>query len=329
VSILVTGGSGFVGLNIAAALLQRGDSVVLLDVNGPPPAAERHLRSLGGTLAIESGDVRDGAVTARVMKRYGVERLVHGAAITAGPERETRQARFIAEVNLGGTIETLEAALSAGVSRIVQLGTGSVFGSAIQPGTEIIDEADTFPVPDSLYGITKYAAERTALRYRDKRGLDVVVARLGVVFGPWEYDTGVRDTLSLPLQLLRAAENGETARFRRTLPDDWVYVKDVANAVAALLDMPAATGPVYQIATGSRWSIPDWCERLKRRFPAFDYGLVADGEPVTIGATQPSARPPFSVARLSRDAGFSAAYGPAEAFDDYLRWRAESRDPRS
>ncbi len=328
-STLVTGGSGFVGLNIAAAFLERGETVVLLDVNGPPTAAERHLRSLPGTLVVESGDVRNGAVTARIMARHKVERLVHGAAITAGPERETKQARFIAEVNFGGTIETLEAALAAGVSRIVQLGTGSVFGAAIRPGTEIIDEADTAPVPDSLYGITKYAAERTALRYRDKRGLDVVVARLGVVFGPWEYDTGVRDTLSIPLQLLRAAEAGETARFRRTLPDDWVYVKDVANAVAALLDMPAAPHPVYQIATGARWSIPDWCERLKRRFPGFDFAVVEGDDPGTIGATQPSGRPPFSVERLRRDAGFSAAFRPADAFDDYLRWRDATREQRS
>lgn len=324
---LITGGSGFVGLNIAAALLERGETVVLLDVNGPPAAAERHLRGLGGALAVEAGDVRDGAATAAVMKRHGIRKLVHGAAITAGAERERKQARFIAEVNLGGTIETLEAALAAGVSRVVQLGTGSVFGAQIPPGTASIDEGETLPVPDSLYGITKYAAERTALRYRDTRGLDVAVARLGVVFGPWEYDTGVRDTLSIPLQLLRAAEAGEFVRFRRTLPDDWVYVRDVAGAVLALLDLPATPNPVYQVATGGRWSILDWCERLKGRYPGFDYAIVGDGEPVSIGATQPSARPPFSVGRLRRDANFTAAFPPDRAFDDYVRWRAATREP--
>lgn len=324
-AVLITGGSGFVGLNIAAALLEGSETVVLLDVNAPPAPAERHLWALPGSFVVERGDVRDGAATAEIMKRHGVRRLVHGAAITAGADREGKQARFIADVNLGGTIETLEAALVAGVSRVVQLGTGAVFGTSIQPGTEIMDEGETIPVPDNLYGITKYAAERTTLRYRDKRGLNVVVARLGVVFGPWEYDTGVRHTLSIPLQLLRAAEAAEFARFRRTLPDDWVYAKDVAKAVLALLDLPAAPNSVYQLATGSRWSISDWCERLKRRYPGFGYATVSDDETLTIGATQPSARPPFSVERLRRDANFVPAFLPDAAFDDYVGWRAATR----
>lgn len=320
-SILVTGGSGFVGLNVAAALLTRGERVVLLDPNTPPEGAERYLRSLPGTLAIETGDVRDGSATAGIMAQHGVRQLVHGAAITAGLDREARQGRLVADVNLGGTIETLEAALASGLSRVVQFGTGSVFGADLPPGTSLIDERDTPPVPDSLYGITKYAAERTALRYRATRRLDIVVARLGVVFGPWEYDTGVRDTLSIPLQLLRAAEAGEHTRFRRTLPDDWIYVKDVAAAVLRLLDMPAVSSPVYQLATGRRWSITDWCERLRGRFPDFRYTIVGDDDPVTIGATQPTSRPPFSVERLRRESGFTAAFGPEAAFDDYLGWR--------
>lgn len=319
-TILITGGSGFVGLNIAAALLRAGERVVLFDVNAPPANAHHHLRALSGSLEMETGDVRDGTQVARAIERHGAKGLVHGAAVTAGLDRERVQARFIADANLGGTIEVLEAALASGIERVVQLGTGSVFGT-IDPGIEMIDEGSTAPVPDSLYGITKYAAERAALRYRAKRGLDVVVARLGVVFGPWEYDTGVRDTLSIPFQLLQAAEQGRPARFRADLPDDWVYAKDVAEAVRRLLGSSTLRHDVYQIAGGSRWSIPSWCDRLKLHFPDFHYEVVADGEPVTIGATQPSARPPFSVRRLFEDTGFKAGFREAEAVSDYVAWR--------
>jgi nucleoside-diphosphate-sugar epimerase len=319
--VLITGGSGFVGLNIAAALLAANAHVVLYGPDRPPAATERYLHGLSGSLAIEIGDVRDGARLVQAIRGHQVTSLVHGAAITAGLERETHQARLIADVNLGGTIEVLEAALACGITRVVQLGTGAVHG-AVDPAVVLIDEG--LPaLPVSLYGITKYAAERTALRYRDSRGLDVVVARLGVVFGRWEYDTGVRDSLSLPLQLQKMAEAGEVARFRAGLPEDWVYATDIANAVVALLRAVSLRHGVYQIATGGRWSIAAWCDRLKQVFPAFDYLITDDETVLNVGITSPAGRPPFAVSRLQQDTGFSARFGAAESFDDYIRWRRE------
>lgn len=314
--VMITGGSGFIGLNIATALLGKGETVVLYDLGPPPPAAEQHLRGVGAGLVVERGDARDGRRLTEAIRGHKIDRIVHGATITAGAHRETQQARLIAEVNLGGTIEVLEAALGCGVSRVVQLGTGSVFGAAC-PDVESIDEALP-PVPDSLYGITKYAAERTAVRYRDKRGLDVVVGRIGVAFGHWEYDTGMRDTLSLPLQLFKVAEAGGTARFRPGLPDDWVYATDVADAVAALLYAPSLRYDVYQIGRGRRWSVADWCDRLRGAFPGFNYAIVERDGPVNVGVVSPGGRPPFSVERLRRDTGFSARFHEANAFDDYI-----------
>lgn len=322
--VLITGGAGFVGLNIAAALLGKGETVVLYDVNRPPQAAERHLRAMGAGLVIELGDVRDGPRLAAAIRGHRIDRIVHGATITAGADRETRQARLIADVNLGGTIEVLEAALAGGVSRVVQLGTGSIFGAAT-PDVERIDE-ERAPIPDSLYGITKYAAERAAVRYRDNRGLDVVVGRVGVAFGHWEYDTGMRDTLSLPLQLLKIAEAGGTARFRRGLPDDWIYATDVADAVVALLYAPSLGYDVYQIGRGRRWSLTDWCDRLRDAFSNFDYAIVGRDGPINVGAVSPNARPPFSAERLRRDTGFSARFHEANAFDDYIRVPSHKND---
>jgi nucleoside-diphosphate-sugar epimerase len=317
--VLVTGGSGFVGLNIAAALLSKGDRVVLYGPDRPPAIAERYLRGLSGEFVVELGDVRDRTRVIEVIEQHRADHVVHGAAITAGLDREAHQARLIADVNLGGTIEVLEAALACGVKRMIQIGTGSVYGT-VAPAIQSIRE-DLAPVPDSLYGTTKYAAERTAVRYRDKRGLDVVVGRLGVVFGRWEYDTGVRDTLSIPLQLLKIAEAGGVARFRHGLPDDWVYATDVADAIVAMLGANSLRHGVYQIASGSRWSVTNWCDRLKQAFPKFDYAVTDDETGINVGVTSPAARPPFSVDRLRDDAGFSARFREADAFADYMQSR--------
>jgi nucleoside-diphosphate-sugar epimerase len=320
VSVLITGGAGFVGLNIAEQLLRQGQDVVSYGLEAPPAAALRAFESLPGRMSVLVADVRDRAPLLQALRDHHVDRIVHGAAITASLAREAQQAALIAAVNFGGTIEVLEAALAHGVRRVVQLGSGSVHGASVKKDGWLDEEAD-LPVPDSLYGITKYAAERTALRYRATRGLDVVVARLGVVFGRWEYDTKVRDTLSIPHTLAQLAEAGQQARFGRQLPDDWVYATDVADAVLRLLGAPATAHGIYQVATGARWSAARWCERLRQAHPGFSYQVVDDVSDANVGKLAPVPRPPFSIARLQADTGYQPRFLEAEAFEDYAAWR--------
>ena len=317
-AILVTGGAGFVGINIVSALLSRGDSVVVFDRSAIPDAASKHLASLRGTLKTVAGDICDRPTLIATMKTHKINKVVHGAAITAGLDREKRDATSIAMVNTIGTIDLLEAALACNISRVVHLGTGSVFGGPV-PGVKVIDETDA-PYPATMYGITKLAAESIARRYRATRNLDVVVGRLGVVFGKWEYDTGVRDTLSIPLQLLKIVSDHQVARFRPNLPDDWIYASDIATAVLSLLDAQSLPDDVYHLATGRPWSVTSWCDRLKTAFPEFSYEVVDDIAKVTLGAAAPPSRAPFSVKRLQQATGFSAQHDEAKAFDDYIAW---------
>ncbi|MGE0752634.1 MAG: NAD-dependent epimerase/dehydratase family protein [Variibacter sp.] len=317
-SVLITGGTGFVGLNVADTLLAAGSDVVIFGQALPPDLLLAPLRKRPASLATEIGDIRDAAQLRDILSRHKVDRIVHGAAVTAGLDRERSQARTIVDVNVGGTIELFEAALRHGVTRVVALGTGSVFGTHDPSGPDLDEQRDS-PVPESLYGISKYAAERIAIRYRETRRLDLCVARLGVVFGRYEYDTGVRDTLSVPFRLLHAAEAGKTVRVRRILPDDWVYACDVADAIIRLLDAPNLQ-PLYHVSAGRRWSVADWCGRLKEAFPRFAFELVEDGADADIGVPAPRRRPLFSTRRLREDTGFTPRFGPAEAFADYIKW---------
>lgn len=321
-TILITGGSGFVGLNIAERLLEAGEAVVLFSLQAPPDWTMRRLGSLPGRLLVVTGDVRDRDAVLETLREHRIRRVVHGAAITAALSREVQQAALIASVNLGGTIEVLEAALQHGVDRLVHLSSGSVYGASVKRDGWLDEHAD-IPVPDSLYGITKYAAERIALRYRAVRGLDAVVARLGVVFGRWEYETGVRDTLSIPLTLTKLAESGSHAVFGESLPSDWVYASDVADAVIRLLRTSSVNHPLYHVSGGQHWSAQSWCERLRERFPSFTYELTADPTRINIGRQSPTPRPPFSIARIQEDLGFTPKFREAEAFADYMAWRGE------
>ena len=91
-------------------------------------------------------------------------------------------------------------------------------------------------MPETVYAISKYAGERIALRYRRIWELDLVAARLGTVFGPWEYETGVRDTFSAPLLASSLVRRGSDVVLSGEGRKDWLYARDVAGAIAALLD---------------------------------------------------------------------------------------------
>lgn len=318
-SVMLTGGAGFVGLNVAEQLLAAGEHVVTYGLEAPPDRFLAGLTECPGRLSVEIGDVRDRGAVLRAMREHDVQRLVHGAAVTAGTQRELVAADEIAAVNLGGTIEVLEAAIAHGIARVVHLSSGSVYGVAADNRTSLDEIADS-PVPDSLYGITKYAAERTALRYRSTRGLDLVVARLGVVFGRWEYETGKRDTLSIPLQLMRMAENKEPVRVSDDLPDDWVYATDVAAAVVGLLSCQVLDGTVFHVASGQRWSVVDWCASLRDAFPHFTYEIVRDKSRANVGREAPNRRPPFSIERLRGQLAYEPRFMAPEAMADYLSW---------
>lgn len=319
-STLITGGAGFCGINIAHELLSRGDTVVLFGLESVAGAALEALNSLPGRLHQCIGDVRDSAALSSTLTQYKIEYIVHGAAITAALEREKTQAATIMDVNIGGTIQVLEAAIRHNIKRVVQLSSGAVYGASVKQEGWLDPDLDA-PVPDSLYGISKMASERIGLRYRATRNVDIVVLRLGVVFGRWEYDTGMRDTLSIPLNLSLLAESGGEARFLSSLPNDWVYATDVAQGVRKLLDAPQCQRGLYQVATGKKWSAVDWCQRLQSIYPKFQYQVVTSIDQANVGVPAPTPRPPFTIKHLINEHHYQPRYLEEDAFNDYIAWR--------
>src|ERR1700722_16132520 len=97
--ILIFGGTGFVGLNIAAALLARGHAVTLFDRAGLPPAAKQSFARHADRLKIVQSGITDRQAVEEVIA-LGCEAIILGAAITAGPEREAADPETILRVNL-------------------------------------------------------------------------------------------------------------------------------------------------------------------------------------------------------------------------------------
>ncbi|MDJ0388566.1 NAD(P)-dependent oxidoreductase [Roseomonas sp. E05] len=321
-AILVTGGAGFVGLNLVEALLARGEHVVVYGREDLPTAAAAAFAHLPGRLDLVRGDVLDAAALGAVFTAHKIHAMFPFAAITAGPQREAEQTEAILEVNLLGAVGQLRAARAAGVGRIVFPSSISVYGESQRlPGP--MREDTTPPVPVSVYGITKYAGERLALRLRDLWGLDLVCARIGGVFGPWERDTGVRDLLTPHMHLAVAALRGEAAVLPATLlPRPWIYARDLARGLLLLLDAPRPRWPVYNISAGVEWGarILLWAEALARHYPAFRWRQSADPAEVTVPFHDEGPRAVEDIGRMREEFGYAPEFLPEAAYADYLRW---------
>lgn len=324
-SALVTGACGFVGCNLVEHLLTLGRRVVAVDrTEAWPPDARERFAELPGELVFAAADVRDEAALERAFALAarspgGLDGVLHAAAVTPGPEREALHADQVMDVNLMGTVRVLAAARAFGARRFVYPSSASVYGDAAFPDRALEEDRDT-PRPNTIYAIAKYAAERSVVRLGALWRVDAVVARVGAVFGPWERDTGHRDTFSGPMLATRALRRGEHVVLAREGPRDWVYAPDVAGALIALLDARAPGFDLLHISAGRSWSLADWCRALATRIGSTAFTLDPESERPTL-ALPPRDRAPLSVERLRTV--YEPRFGFDQALTHYLAWLDE------
>ncbi len=249
-NVLVTGGAGFIGSNVAAELVRRGHGVTILD-----DLSTGHEGNLQGLpVRFIRGDVRIRDDVEAAMK--GQEGVCHLAA-SVGNKRSIEDPRFDASVNVQGTINVLEAMRACGVRRIVYSSSAGIFG---EPKHEPVDEAHPCE-PLSPYGATKLCAEKLCLAYMHLHGLRAVCLRYFNVFGEHQrYDAygnviPIFATRALAGQPLTIYGDGEQTR-------DFVHVGDVARANAAALEREAAGGPV-NVGTGRRTRVLDLARTIR------------------------------------------------------------------
>lgn len=321
-AVLVTGGAGFVGLNLVEHLLARGEEVVVFGQEEMPPVASALLARLPGRLTVVRGDVLDREALRAVFATHRFRAMFPLAAITAGPRREAEDPESILEVNLRGIAVQLGLAREAGVPRIVFPSSTAVYGES-QYTHGLLREDTTPPIPVSIYGVTKYAGERMALRLRELWGLEVVCARIGAVFGPWERDTGLRDLLGPHMQLAVAALRGDAAVLPAEIPPrPWVYARDLTRGLLLLLDAPRHRWPVYNISSGQDWGprILLWAEALARRYPKFRFRQSADPSECNIALHDSCPRGIEDITRIRDEFGYRTRFPPELAYEDYLGW---------
>ncbi|PIQ63169.1 MAG: UDP-glucose 4-epimerase [Bacteroidetes bacterium CG12_big_fil_rev_8_21_14_0_65_60_17] len=224
-TILVTGGAGFIGSHIVDALLAAGHDVHILDDlsggfrHNVPPGAILH-----------ESDVRDPDL-ANLWKEYGYEVVFHLAA-QMDVRRSVADPAFDADVNIGGLLNVLEAGRSRGLRHVIFSSTGgAIYG---EPQYVPQDEEHLLN-PLSPYGITKLCSEKYLHFYHHTYDISWTALRYGNVYGPRQNPHGEAGVVAIFAQRLLAGlptvVNGDGQQTR-----DYVHVRDVVAANMAALE---------------------------------------------------------------------------------------------
>jgi len=315
--VVVTGAAGFIGSHLARALVERRRRVVATDL--PDALPGRVLAGLDAArLTYIAGDLRD-ASTLEGLSDAAAEPVdvIHVAAIlqfaemaaALGQRAPTPMDAFeVFDVNATATWRLCAHLASSGrLGRFIYVSTRSVFGSVVVDGPTI-DEASP-PSPVGIYGASKAAAERGVLAFRDVFDLDLAVARVTGVYGPWQG----------PVSWIGKAVDGVLAGsgYATTAGGDdryeLTYVKDTVRGLLALMTAAKLRHDIYHVSSGEMHSLSDVANAFRSAEPQ---SSVAFGD-----GSQPGMRTrlPLSGARIDEELGFRSRWELDDAIADYLR----------
>jgi CDP-glucose 4,6-dehydratase len=231
---LVTGGHGFVASHLARALLERGDSVTVLDL-APPPLSGLVLQGVAPEVELVEADLRDATAVAATVDGGEFDVVFHLAAQTlVGPAMADPVATF--EANVLGTWNLLEACRRADVPAVVVASSDKAYGPS-----EDLPYRETMQLrPASPYEASKAAADAIALSYRPAYGLPVAVTRFANIYGGGDLNFS-----RLIPEAVAAVLDGRRPQIRSDgSPErDFLYVDDAVAAYLAIEHAVGAGGP--------------------------------------------------------------------------------------
>lgn len=257
-SVMVTGGTGFIGNRIIRKLAERGEEVVCFDL--APPRA--NLTPYLDRVQMYRGDVTQLPHILEAVNAHGVRRIIHMAALLP-PDTENRP-HFAMQVNIGGTNNVFEAARWSGIERVVYASSIAVYGVQDTFGQRPITEDDVND-PINVYGMTKSVNDFSARRYADLYGLDLRGIRICTVFGHGRV-TGMTGMIGGLMVSLPAIGQPVSMPFHEDEPSPMIHAEDAAEIFVRAALAETLNHRVY-ISGGSLATIKDMADAVRSIIP--------------------------------------------------------------
>jgi len=300
-SILVTGGTGFIGAYIIRELLnsKHEEQIIVYDVLPD----KRMLGINTNKIRIVRGDVLDFAKLCKTIKDFDIDRIIHLAYLLIDAcELEPWNA---VRVNCEGVVNIFEIARIFDIKKIVMASSTGVYGPAKYYGEDKFVNEDDVCLPTTIYGACKVFNEFLGKKYIDNYGLDIVMLRPTIVYGlgrtrggfTFANDMIVYSLLKRPIEVPYGDQEL-----------DWVYVKDVANAFIKALFHEKTRHHIFNIG-GYRYTLREAANIVSKRIP---------GAKITIKEGKLGWVSKYSIDRARNELGYIPSFDLEKAIEDML-----------
>ncbi|HWI14285.1 MAG TPA: NAD(P)-dependent oxidoreductase [Burkholderiales bacterium] len=295
-TVLIAGGTGFIGSHLARALLRQGERVVLL---GRTPG-NRLIGDIASRVTFVRGDATSLADVLHAIKDHGISDVYHLIALLADVSQREPLSAF--KANTESTLNFLEAARILGLRRVIYASSVAVYDPAAAAPV-----SESAPLrPASVYGETKVASEFYGMHYQRSFGVDFRALRFTTLYGPGKTggSTGICSTL-IEHSALGQAVDVDAA----DAVTDWLYIKDAVRSLLLARDVDAVKARIYNIGAGS-YSVREVAEVVQR--------LVPDAR-ITLRSERTFPWPPAYDCRKAREElGYVPTFGIEDGIRDFI-----------